>query len=131
MEAKMSLPELKQECDFTSRDFERFPVWIGVHNYDIDEPWYDECDEETYRPWTGQLPFTEKRGIALVAATIEFADGSIYPGYYQSTRENWDTPPSPSKTLEGAPITNPSWSARLGGTQLSVLALLNPTVFVD
>src|SRR5215475_9468923 len=105
MEDQVSKPELKQEGDLTQADFERFPVWIGVHNYDSDEePWYEESDEETYRPWTGPLPFAEEKGIALVATTFQFADGSIYAGYCQATWENWDTTPPPSKAMDGTPI---------------------------
>ena len=120
MDDQVSKPELKQEWELTHADFKRFPVWIGIHNYDIDEPWYDESDEETFRPWTGQLPFVNKKGIALVATTFEFADGSIYPGYCQATPESWDVTPPPSQTRDGTPITYRSWSTSHGGTQLSV-----------
>src|SRR5438552_16309205 len=50
---EMPKPEMKQESELTLADFLRHPIWIGVHNYDVDEPWYEESDEETVRPWTG------------------------------------------------------------------------------
>ena len=112
---------MKQQDDLAPADFERHPVWIGVHNYDSDEPWYEQSDEQTFRPWTEPLPFAEVRGIALVAATFELADGSIYSGYCQAVREDWDLPRPPAR----------SWSAMHGGTKLSLLALLNPTIFFD
>ena len=49
-------PELKQFSDLTPSDFERHPIWVDCHVVDYDEPWYDDTDEETYRPWAGPLP---------------------------------------------------------------------------
>src|SRR5689334_3630758 len=60
-----SLPEMKQDYDLTPEDFLRYPVWIGVHNYDYGQPWYEKADEQTFRPWTEPLPFAEKRGTPL------------------------------------------------------------------
>lgn len=121
---------MKQECDLTPADFQRHPVWIGVHNFDCDEPWYEQADEETYRPWTGSLPFADNRGIALVAATFNLADGSVYPGYCTAVRENWDVPASAYTTLDGTKVIPQSWSEMHGGAKLSILALQNPTLFV-
>jgi hypothetical protein len=125
------MPEMKQEPDLTPVDFERHPVWIGVHNYDSDEPWYEQSDEETYRPWTGRLPFSENRGIALVAATFKVADGSTYSGYCTAVRENWDEAPPSYTTPSGNKVTPQSWSATHGGTKLSVLDLINPSIFLN
>jgi hypothetical protein len=125
--AQAKYPSLKQECDLTPADFQRCAVWIGVHNYDSDEPWYEQGDEETYRPWTGKLPFKEIRGIALVAARFTLADGSTYPGYCTAVREDWDDVPTPWRGTRTAPQ---SWSQIHGGTRLSILALQNPTLFV-
>jgi len=58
----MSKPRMRQEYDLTPADFNRCPVWVSVHNHDSDEPWYDQADENTFRPWTGALPFAEPRG---------------------------------------------------------------------
>jgi hypothetical protein len=81
------MPELREEADLTELDFERHPVWIGVHNFDSEEDWYEDSNEETYRPWLGSLPFSEQRGLALVAAILEFADGSRFAGYYSTARD--------------------------------------------
>jgi hypothetical protein len=113
------MPEMKQECDLSSADFVRHPVWVGVHNYDPDEPWYEQSDEETFRPWNGPLPFSEARGFVLVAATFELADGSVWPGYCRSVRDDWDLP------------FEASWSSMHGGNQLSVLLLQSPIIFID
>lgn len=103
------MPELKQESDLTPADFLRLPVWIGVHNFDSDEPWYENSDEETFRPWTGPLPFKESRGFVLVAATFTLRDGSVYPGYFRSVRDDE--------------------SRR--GNKTEVLVLQSPIIFID
>jgi len=121
---------MKQWGDLTAADFERHPVWIGVHNYDDDEPWYEESDEETFRPWTGRLPFAEGRGIVLVAATFELADGSVYPGYCQATPDDWDSPLPPMTMPDGSRSKPSSWSATHGETKLSVMGLLSPEIFI-
>jgi hypothetical protein len=77
----MAKPELKQYGDLTREDFERCPVWIGCHNADYDEPWYDDTNEETFRPWTDDLPADASKGMLLVRATIELRDGSRHPGF--------------------------------------------------
>src|SRR5438876_535495 len=125
---EMPKPEMKQESELTLADFLRHPIWIGVHNYDVDEPWYEESDEETVRPWTGQLPFAETRGTALVAARFLLADGSVYPGYCCAVANDWDKPQVP---VSGAPQAKAlSWSAMHGGVALSILLLQSPTIFV-
>jgi hypothetical protein len=77
----MNTPEFKQFGDLVQSDFERYPVWIGCHTVDGDEPWYDETDEETFRPWNGSLPTGPSEGMLLVRATMEFADGTLVPGF--------------------------------------------------
>jgi len=72
---------LKQFGDLTAQDFLEHPVWICVHGSDEDEPWYDDCDEETFKPWTGDLPVGPEEGMLLVQATFTFADGTIVPGF--------------------------------------------------
>jgi hypothetical protein len=78
----VTTPELKQFGELTAEDFEREPVWISCHTEDYDEPWYDQTDEETFRPWTGDLPISPSLGMLLVRATATLADGSTYPGFY-------------------------------------------------
>jgi hypothetical protein len=121
---------MKQEFDLTPEDFVRHPVWIGVHNFDSDEPWYELSDEQTFRPWTGPLPFAEKRGFVLVSATFDLADGGQYPGYFTAVRENWDEPLPPRKMKDGNYTEPKQWSARRGGSPLSILSLHCPVIFL-
>ena len=76
----MTTPELKQFGDLTPEDFERHPVWIGCHTADYDEPWYENTDEQTFRPWTGVLPADMSKGMLLVKARLELRDGSRHTG---------------------------------------------------
>lgn len=77
----MATPEMKQFEDLTSDDFNRYPVWIGCHDVDYDEPWYEYTDEETFRPWDGPLPVDASQGMLLVRAAIELRDGSRHWGF--------------------------------------------------
>jgi hypothetical protein len=74
-------PELRRFGSLTAEDFERFPVWLGCHVADYDEPWYEDTDEETFRPWTGDLPVSPADGMYLVKATATLADGSSLPAF--------------------------------------------------
>jgi hypothetical protein len=86
----MNRPELKQFGDLTPADFDRHPVWIGCHTADYDEPWHDETDEETFRPWHGPLPADPSDGILLVRATIQLADGTAMPGFVTPAFDDGD-----------------------------------------
>lgn len=74
-------PELVQFDALTPTHFARWPVWIGVHVADYDEPWYEDADEETFRPFDGDLPVDPERGMLLVKAEMTLADGSMLPGF--------------------------------------------------
>lgn len=75
----MQRPELKQFADLTSIDFKHHPVWVACHVVDYDEPWYDDTDEETFRPWKGPLP---AHGTSLlVRAELIAADGTRFEGF--------------------------------------------------
>jgi hypothetical protein len=74
-------PELKQFGTLTQADFGRFPVWASVHSLDYDESWYDETDEETFRPWSGELPIDPSLGMFLVRSEMSFADGTKFIGF--------------------------------------------------
>lgn len=127
---RMRTPQLKERNDLSATDFEEHPVWIAVRYGDVDEPWYESSDEQTYRPWTGALPFAAK-GKCLVSATFRLADGTAYPGYFEPQPQDWDAPPPPRKMRDGN-FTEPfQWSARRGGSPLSILALHCPIIFVD
>ena len=77
----MSIPELKQFADLGQSDFDRHAVWIGCHTADSGEPWYDDTDEETFRPWNGPPGPGPSEGMLLVRATLELADGTRFPGF--------------------------------------------------
>ena len=49
-----SKPVLKQFGDLTPGDFAKHSVWASVHTLDYDESWYDDTDEEIFRPWIGE-----------------------------------------------------------------------------
>jgi|SRR5882724_503434 len=74
---------LRQFGELTAEDFIQHPVWIAVHGVDDQEPWYDDddCDEETFRPWTGAIPVSHEEGMLLVQATLTFADGTTAHGF--------------------------------------------------
>lgn len=74
-------PELVQFGDLTPAHFERHPVWISCHIADYDEPWYDQTDEETFRPWTEALPVDASYGMLLAKAEFLLADGTRLEGF--------------------------------------------------
>lgn len=49
-------PLLRQFGDLTPADFKAHPVWVNCHVIDYDESWYEETDEETFRPWLKSTP---------------------------------------------------------------------------
>jgi hypothetical protein len=77
----MSRPLLRQYADLASQDFDDAPVWIGCHTADYDEPWYDDTDEETFRPFHGKLPANPEEGMLLVRAAISLNDGTRLSGF--------------------------------------------------
>lgn len=83
----MSTPLLVQYVDLAAEHFTRHPVWISVHVADTDEPWYDDTDEETFRPWLGALPVGPDDGLFLLRATFTLADGTALPGFVRPQAE--------------------------------------------
>ena len=77
----MGKKQLKQFGDLVVDDFQAHPVWVGCHTYDYDEPWYDDTDEETFRPWDGSLPVDPEEGMYLVRTIVTLADGTEFPGF--------------------------------------------------
>ena len=74
-------PELVQFADLTPSHFARHPVWIQCHVADHEEPWYDDTDEETFRPCTDALPVHPRLGMLLVHAELVLADGTRLEGF--------------------------------------------------
>jgi hypothetical protein len=70
---------LRQFGELTAEDLQRHPVWINCHVADYDEPWYEETDEETFRPFTGKLPASPEEGMLLVRARAVLNDGTTFP----------------------------------------------------
>jgi hypothetical protein len=85
-------PRLKQYGDLTASDFEAEPVWVSCHGIDENEPWYEETDEETFRPWTAEVPVSPSDGMFLVSATFHLADGSTRKGFVTPTFEGTEFP---------------------------------------
>lgn len=74
-------PILKQFGDLRLADFTKHPVWASVHSFDNDEPWFDDCDDETFRPWKKSLPVAPSQGMFLISANFELADGTTLQGF--------------------------------------------------
>ena len=83
-------PELKQFSDLSPPDFDRHPVWIACHTEDFAEPWFNETDEETFRPWTRVPPVGPSDGMSLVRATFELHDGSRHDGFLTPASQEGD-----------------------------------------
>jgi len=80
----VSRPLLKQYANFRPADFERVPVWLCVHGLDEEEPWYEDTDELTYRPWDGSPPFPRpdpEGPMTVVRCDFTLADGVRLPGF--------------------------------------------------
>jgi hypothetical protein len=84
---KTTKPELKQFGKLTVSDFQNHPVWINCHVKDYDEPWYNETNEETFRPWDGDIPISASEGMFLVHSSFIFADGSKWDGFITPVHE--------------------------------------------
>lgn len=77
----MNAPILKQFSGLAAQDFDSHPIWIGCHTVDYDQPWYDDTDEETFRPRPSPLPADPSEGMLLVRATATLWDGSQLSGF--------------------------------------------------
>jgi hypothetical protein len=86
----MATPELKQFGELELEDLKRHPVWIGCHTADNGKPWYEDTDEETFRPYAGTLPANPAEGMLLVRAVFELKDGTRYLGFVTPATEGWD-----------------------------------------
>ena len=77
----LSNPLLKQFAELKLSDLENYPIWVNCHTVDYDEPWYDKTDEETFRPWVGDIPVDPNEAIFLVKSTFTLADGTVLEGF--------------------------------------------------
>ena len=74
-------PILKQFEDLTPKDFVDYPIWVQCHIIDYEEKWYDETDEETFRPWVGNISVSPAYAMFLVKANLITSDGDIFTGF--------------------------------------------------
>jgi hypothetical protein len=74
-------PVLKQFGELTPNDFVKYPVWVQCHVIDYDEKWYDDTDEETFRPWIGDLPVLPDYAMFLVKADMVLKNGNSFTGF--------------------------------------------------
>jgi hypothetical protein len=72
---------LVQFGDLSPAHFAKHPVWAACHSFDHDQPWYDETDEETFRPHTEDAPVNPTDGMYLISARFRLADGSSFKGF--------------------------------------------------
>lgn len=77
----MERPFLKQLGSVTMADLEQFPVWVLCHTIDYSEEWYDDTDEETIRPWIGNIPIDVESTIFFIRTHFVLADGSEIEGF--------------------------------------------------
>ncbi|MCP5020881.1 MAG: hypothetical protein GY930_03805 [bacterium] len=77
----MTTPELRQLGTLNEVDFQRHPVWVACHCLDYDEAWYDETDEETFRPWCGVVPAPCQDEMFLVRTQFTLSDGTSLTGF--------------------------------------------------
>jgi len=125
-------PELKQSADLSADDFERHAVWVRVHEYDMNEPWYGRADKFTFRPWTGPLPVAAGMAYVRVRAKFTLRDGSAYRGYMRPVREDWaDVIPPPSKSKTGMVFQRHSLRIARGGSPFAIIGEHLPTIFVE
>ena len=124
--------DVRQEEDLTVHDFETHPVWRIARHVGDGTASESEIDERSFVPWVE--PITREilwpHSKAIVSSDFRFADGSLYPGFFQLVGANWDDALPPRKMNDGN-LANPlRWSARRGGGALSILSLISPRVFV-
>lgn len=118
-------PILKQFVALSPEDFERHPVWIACHVADCDEPWYDETDEETFRPYSGPLP-ADPSDLLLVGATATMSDGSRHPGFLCPSQEAGDLATLQPHVFVGGRAYG-FWSGMVGVPEAERRAFLDAT----
>jgi hypothetical protein len=77
----MDKPILKQFIELNENDFINNPVWVQCHIIDYDQPWYEETDEKTFRPWDKELPVNPDYAMYLIQTTFTANNGITYTGF--------------------------------------------------
>ena len=80
-----SITECVQFRDLRSHHFERYPAWVACHIVDYEQPWYDETNEETYRPCLDATAKVFRDAILLVRADACLADGTLLDAFLTPT----------------------------------------------
>jgi hypothetical protein len=118
------MTELVQFGDLTPGHFATHAVWIGCHTADYGEPWYDETDEETFRPRIGELPADPSEGMLLVRAAAVLADGCRLDGFITPAFDEGDL-----GTLQPQVFVNDRllsfWTGIIGSTEEERTAFYN------
>jgi hypothetical protein len=128
-EKRMCWPELKRWASFVRGDLDRHPLWVDVHTADFGKPWYDSCDEDTYRPWNDLLPADADENILVASACFETRSGIQFPGFFCPAGENWDAP-IVRVVRGGGTIRLRSMTERNGASPLTLDLLLRPAIFI-
>jgi hypothetical protein len=105
-------PLLRQFAELRPADFERHPVWVGCHIVDYDEPWYDETDEETFRPWLEPTPVDPTISLLLVRARVVLKDGTEYVGFVTPAQNGYMGESQPHAFVKGRLFM--FWGGRFG-----------------
>lgn len=71
----------KSFSDLRCDDFDAWSIWVGCHGLDQNAPWYEDTDEESFRPWRESLPIDISVGMFLVLAKARFATGQVVTGF--------------------------------------------------
>lgn len=74
-------PQLVQFGDLRAAHFAAHAVWVACHSVDEDAEWFDETDEETFRPGPARRPADAADAMYLVAAEFTLADGTQLDGF--------------------------------------------------
>lgn len=81
-------PLLKQFGNLTPPDFFQHPVWVNAHVIDYGKDWYNETNEETFRPCDGNMPADPSETMFLVSAKLALADGTEFGGFITPQQES-------------------------------------------
>ncbi len=80
-------PILKQFSELKQLDFTKHPVWVHCHIIDYNKPWYNDTNEETFRPWSGKFPVKPSYTTFLVRSAFTLNDGTVYQGFVTPVEE--------------------------------------------
>jgi hypothetical protein len=73
--------ELKQFSDIRHCDLNKYSIWVNCHGLDYNKSWYDQTDEETFRPWLKSKTIDPAKGIYLIKSTFTLSDGTTLMGF--------------------------------------------------